>query len=243
MTQGKKITLVSGMAIFLFLIGGLVFGKEQLIERPFGLWTKSGNNIYNTNSGNVGIGITNPDHRLVVSGDDLIAGFYSTAQNARIVLNPTREDGNGTIIMGSEGGSFVISVSEDGIQKDALTINPQSGLTINNTITARELIVTQEGWPDFVFEEGYPLEPLNDLKAYIEEQGHLPNIPSAKEIESEGISVGAMQSKLLQKIEELTLYLIDQHEELSSQEQASAQLKSENEALRQRVLALELGKK
>ncbi|MEM7357447.1 MAG: hypothetical protein AAF657_41925, partial [Acidobacteriota bacterium] len=84
----------------------------------------------------------------------------------------------------------------------------RSKLSVEGTITAEEVVVTQEGWPDFVFDEDYPLTPLPELESAIRSQGHLPGIPSAAEVEAHGVGVGEMQALLLQKVEELTLYLI-----------------------------------
>lgn len=64
-------------------------------------------------------------------------------------------------------------------------------------------------WPDYVFDESYSLRSLEQLDFFIKETGHLPEIPSAKEVKENGISIGEMQIRLLQKIEELTLYLIE----------------------------------
>ena len=66
--------------------------------------------------------------------------------------------------------------------------------------------------PDYVFKEGYDLKALNEVQNHIKEHGHLPNIPSADEMETNGIELGEMNMKLLEKIEELTLYTIEQQE-------------------------------
>jgi len=59
-----------------------------------------------------------------------------------------------------------------------------------------------------VFEDDYNLSPLSEVEQYIKQNNRLPNIPSAKEVEGNGVNLGDMQSKLLQKVEELTLYII-----------------------------------
>ncbi|MBI4209143.1 MAG: hypothetical protein HY538_05480 [Deltaproteobacteria bacterium] len=136
METSKIISIVGVGALLLLLISGFILKEGQAQEEfnPLRFWARSGNNIYNTNAGNVGIGIANPEHRLVVSGDDLVAGFYSATENARIVLNPTREDGSGLIVMGSEGGGFNISISNsDGISKDAFTVDPQGNVGIRTS--------------------------------------------------------------------------------------------------------------
>ena len=63
-------------------------------------------------------------------------------------------------------------------------------------------------WSDKVFEEGYQLRSLGEVSSYIKTEGHLPGIPSAAEVVREGVDVGQMQAKLLEKVEELTLYII-----------------------------------
>lgn len=75
-----------------------------------------------------------------------------------------------------------------------------------------------EDWADYVFEEDYPLLSLKDVERHINEKGHLPNVPSAEEVVQSGIDVAKMDSKLLEKIEELTLYLIEQDKRLEKQE-------------------------
>ncbi len=89
------------------------------------------------------------------------------------------------------------------------TDNPSNALDVNGTIRATEVKV-ETGWADFVFESDYNLNSLEEVNTYIQQNGHLPEIPTAKEVEENGISLGEMNAKLLQKIEELTLYTIDQ---------------------------------
>jgi len=70
------------------------------------------------------------------------------------------------------------------------------------------------GWADFVFQKDYELAALEEVEKHIQEKGHLPNIPSAKEVIDNGLSLGESQKLLLQKIEELTLYVIEQNKEI-----------------------------
>ncbi|WP_418498521.1 hypothetical protein [Flagellimonas sp.] len=80
-------------------------------------------------------------------------------------------------------------------------------LAVKGKIRAEEIKV-ETGWADYVFEEGYDLPSLEEVEKHIKEKGHLINIPSAKEVEENGIELGEMNKLLLEKIEELTLYLI-----------------------------------
>jgi hypothetical protein len=93
------------------------------------------------------------------------------------------------------------------------TTTPQYRLAVNGTIGTKEVVVTNTGWADYVFQPGYRLRPLGELKAYIGANRRLPGVPSEAEVKEKGIGVGEMQAKLLAKIEELTLHVIQQNED------------------------------
>ncbi|QLE02042.1 hypothetical protein HX109_10930 [Galbibacter sp. BG1] len=97
------------------------------------------------------------------------------------------------------------------------TTNPDSELTVKGKIHAQEVKLDLAGAvaPDYVFKEEYNLKSLEEVERHINEKGHLPNIPSAKEMEEEGVHLKEMNLKLLEKIEELTLYVIEQKKLLS----------------------------
>lgn len=97
------------------------------------------------------------------------------------------------------------------------TKNPQAKLSVNGNICAKEVRVSLNGspcWPDYVFEEGYSLTSLQELQRYVQENKHLPDIPSAKEVRDTGVELGEMNALLLKKIEELTLYVIELEERI-----------------------------
>jgi hypothetical protein len=107
------------------------------------------------------------------------------------------------------------------IERDGAGSNPKMKLLqLNNNgqLFAREVIVDLDNWPDYVFEKDYELQPLNEVEQYINEHKHLPNIPSAKEVETDGLNLGEMNKLLLQKVEELTLHLIEQQKVLEAQQ-------------------------
>jgi hypothetical protein len=87
-------------------------------------------------------------------------------------------------------------------------------LTVNGKAVTKEVIVTQQLWADYVFSKDYKLNSLTELELYIKETKHLPNIPSEKEIIEQGLNVGEMQKLQMEKIEELTLYIIQLKKEL-----------------------------
>lgn len=97
------------------------------------------------------------------------------------------------------------------------TETPEHRLEVNGTVRAKKVIV-ETNWSDFVFEKDYDLKSLEEVRAYINKNGHLPDVPSAKKVEKEGISLGESQAKLLQKIEELTLYAIAQNDRIKKLE-------------------------
>lgn len=93
---------------------------------------------------------------------------------------------------------------------------PKDKLEVNGQIHARSVKIDVKDWADFVFENDYDLPRLREIEAYIKQKGHLPNIPSKQDVINEGVQVGEMQKLLLQKIEELTLYLIEQNKEIEN---------------------------
>ncbi|OXA75880.1 hypothetical protein B0A65_20535 [Flavobacterium frigidimaris] len=94
------------------------------------------------------------------------------------------------------------------------TTNPTSKLTVAGNINSREVKVTVDAGADFVFENNYNLPSLDAVDQYIKENKHLPEIASADEMKKEGINLSEMNIKLLQKIEEMTLYLIEQNKKI-----------------------------
>lgn len=97
-------------------------------------------------------------------------------------------------------------------------------LAVNGSVRSMEVVV-ETGWADYVFDENYKLPSLSDVEKFIQQNKHLPNIPSAKEVEEKGLHLGDTQKKMMEKIEELTLYLIEKSKEI--------------EALQKRVLEIE----
>lgn len=111
------------------------------------------------------------------------------------------------------------------------TTNPQNALSVLGTIQATEVLVNT-GWSDYVFAPRYRLAPLTEIAAYIQRNRHLPDIPSASEVREKGVSLGEMQSKLLAKIEELTLHMIREDER-------NTLLERQNRDLQARIARLE----
>lgn len=109
-------------------------------------------------------------------------------------------------------------------------------ITNDGLVRSREVKVDQDAWPDYVFTADYKLLPIRDLKDYIDEFGHLPNVPSAKTIETEGLELGATAKITMEKVEELTLYTIAQQEQLDEQ---SELIKDQQEQLDEQKAVIE----
>lgn len=99
------------------------------------------------------------------------------------------------------------------------TANPKVRLAVNGDLLAKKVRITVNGWADFVFESSYELPSLQQLETFINQHKHLPDVPSAKEVSDNDLELGQNQAILLQKIEEMTLYLIAQEKRLKEREQ------------------------
>ncbi|MCV9387480.1 hypothetical protein [Reichenbachiella ulvae] len=206
-----------------FAVGG---GTESMILR---------------HNGNLGIGTLTPINKLQINNlnNDGINldnkfRFRTSGTSNNFVLEHIADNGNlyfrsmvagdaaGNIIINDLGGNVAIGGASTGSHK----------LAVHGSIGAREIKVEASGWSDFVFFDNYNLRSLEETEQYIQENQHLPDIPSEAEVTANGISLGEMDAKLLQKIEELTLYLIEQNKENQA-------LKTEMESLKSRLEKLE----
>ena len=156
-------------------------------------------------------------------------GFHATNKYNISILAHTHNTGNtdGLSINGYDGVSFCTG-SNSRNERMRITLNgdvgigttsPDAKLTVKGTIHTQEVKVDLLNWSDFVFEEKYDLPTLSQVKNYIQQNGHLKDIPSTKEVVENGIHLGEMNSKLLQKIEELTLYTLEQEDRIEKLEQ------------------------
>jgi hypothetical protein len=196
----------------------------------------SGALLLQLQGGNVGIGIDSPTAKLTVVGsvkNQLSGGNYSG-----ITINPVVDapnilfHGSDDIVRFRINSTLSTHPVEDLLRFQTFssgdiltltgggnigigTISPAHKLDVNGTARAEEIIVETSG-ADFVFEEDYDLRSLEEVEQFISEYGHLPEIPSAEKMQSEGMQVGDMQTRLLQKIEELTLYIIAQQKEIDT---------------------------
>ncbi|AUP79675.1 tail fiber protein [Flavivirga eckloniae] len=125
------------------------------------------------------------------------------------------------------------------------TTTPDSKLTVKGKVHAQEVKVTVNAGADFVFEDNYDLPDLEKTEAFIKKNKHLPEIASEKDMQENGLLLAEMNIKLLQKIEELTLYTIQQEKRIKTIEKENTELKKQKEriALLEEKIALLLNKK
>ncbi len=109
-------------------------------------------------------------------------------------------------------------------------------LSVNGKVACEEVLVQDiAAWPDYVFKSDYNLMSLENLEQSIKENGHLPGLPSAQEIETNGLNLGSMQKQVVEKVEELTLYTIEQGKMLQELKKEIDALKAENASLKKAI--------
>ena len=190
------------------------------------------------NGGKVGIGVSIPASKLHINGDLKInvgegfkihgdSNYFGTYLDGIIFEAQDTNGSNGVV-----DGGFVFRgytptdqvaqewlVIKNGGKVGIGTSSPQNELSVNGTIWAKKVRVRLTDAADWVFNEDYELRPLEEVKTFISRHKHLPEIPSAAEFRANDMEVSEMTNKLLQKIEELTLYTIAQEEKLQVQEE------------------------
>lgn len=206
----------------------------------------------NTTFNNVAIGTDYPAYGTQIKVN--FPGYTGGWSRAYFITNETGSQSFFSIGSTGYATNGVSSVTSNFIGKDATTkymtflpngnigigtINPTSKLTVAGNINSREVKVTVDAGADFVFENNYNLPSLEFVDKFIKENKHLPEIASAKEMQKDGINLSEMNIKLLQKIEEMTLYMIEIKKE-------NQEMKKENEKmidLEKRLKKIELNSK
>jgi hypothetical protein len=198
----------------------------QNYQTGIGLYTNSARRVVIDNIGNVGIGTSSPNQKLNIFDGNISLKVASNSNTQGLLFQ-------------NSGSSYVWAIQRTGVSSADLQFNggassdpnsmatrvvfknngnvgigtstPDSKLTVKGVIHAEEVKVDLSvPGPDYVFASDYPLASLEDTKAYIEQNKHLPGIPSSDEMQQNGVNLLEMNMKLLEKVEELTLYVIEQ---------------------------------
>ena len=166
-------------------------------------------------NGYVGISTTNPLLPLHFPFGMQIGTSTTAGENFHVVAHDWSGVYGLRFYNGNSGaGSHLMTITNNGdVGIGTPTPSSTYKLSVNGKIRAKEIKV-ESSWSDFVFKPDYHLRTLSDVESFIKENGHLPEIPSEQEVTENGIELGSISSKLLQKIEELTLYIIQQQKEI-----------------------------
>ncbi|RWU09963.1 hypothetical protein [Pedobacter chitinilyticus] len=214
----------------------------------FGLYNSNTNKniLYADINDRIGIGTQTPLAKLHVNG--VIRAMHSVAEDNSGDFENESSSGYGLFSRGGGGApnlySFKIEnyngvpvMLADGNSNVGIgTLTPKEKLSVNGKIRAKEIKVELANWPDYVFEEGYQNQSLAEIEQFIKQNKHLPGVPTAKQVEQEGVELGEMNKVLLKKIEELTLHLIEKEKKL---DQFNTDLKKRDEAIEALISRIE----
>jgi hypothetical protein len=195
-------------------------------------WGTAASTYLTIKQGNLGLGTSTPAAKL-----DITVSSSNFTNNIKFGdANPGYlAAGTTGIFMSNNVGSPVFTVLHTGNVGIGQT-NPQNKLDVNGTIHSKSVIIDLNGWGDYVFKKDYRLRPLSEIKEYIDQNQHLPEVPSEQEMIKKGLDVSKMNTLLMKKVEELTLYLIEKDKKEQEQEQINKDLKNQ---LKEQALKLD----
>jgi len=188
---------------------------------------------------NLGIGTTTPSSPLTVQGGSVTTGLVNIATTLTTRFNTSNPPVTLGIGYVSSDNPFLQAFNSVTSNANSLIINPFGGfvgigtstpkeaLSVNGNIRSKQIKVETANWPDYVFIRGYNLPSLSDVKTYIDQNQHLPEMPSEAEVAKDGINLGEIVKLQTKKIEELTLYLIEKDKQLAEQQKVSQSLQDQ----------------
>jgi hypothetical protein len=189
------------------------------------LVTKGKTRMKISSVGKVAIGVFQPLQKLDVGGAIRIGNTSDLHAGS---IRWTGTDFEGYDGSGWSSLTSIPNIYSDGSFVGIGTSTPVTGyqFAVDGKIICEEVKVQMSAsWPDYVFSNEYELMSLNSLRSFIEEHGHLPGVPDATTVESEGLSVSEMSRVMMEKIEELTLHLLEQAKRIDQLEKQNAELK------------------
>jgi len=236
-TRKKNIFIGDSLGGFSFtggnyntLIGAIRFVTPTVLNNNIIIADGLGQRRLNVDSsGNFMVNTTTPQAKNTFVG----SGYFSDTLTSNNMLNVNKllyvkGAGTGTtssMLVNNSVGAEIFRILDNGNIGIGIS-NPSTALAVAGTVSSKKVKVTQTGWPDFVFGDGYKLPDLEKLENYLLQHKHLPGIPTAGEIEKDGADLGDNQAAMLQKIEELTLYVIQQNKQIELLKQQNQQLQS-----------------
>ncbi|MBK7130322.1 MAG: hypothetical protein IPH66_13310 [Crocinitomicaceae bacterium] len=194
---------------------GTTYSKSFLAGSTFGSTNAYFNVIGLSNAAtlmNLGVklGVSPEEIRFTVSGYGEVK-ITNTGTQPSLLIN----NGKGhAIVVHANDGNKILQLEDDGL------------------LRAREIRVDQDTWADHVFDDDYHLPKLGDVAQFIKVNHHLPGVPSAEQIDQDGLNLGEMQKIQMQKIEEMTLYLIEMEKNMAKMETRITELEKENASLK-----------
>jgi hypothetical protein len=182
--------------------------------------TQNNFSVINRENGNFTLGTKNAFMTFSNENSRVWIGGVTTPTSPLYAKYNLISPDNGMYIKSSSLGKYGLKVEVREASNALEVYNTSSTLkqfkvTGNGEVFARRYTTTLNNIPDYVFKEGYNLMPLNELKTFINSQQHLPNIPSEKEFQKDGVDIGELNRLLLEKVEELTLYILQLEERIS----------------------------
>lgn len=211
---GRVVAGTANNDVVVYLRGGTTYYTDGTVSSNTGSYSDAAGLNLST------VSINDPMYRLP-------KGIYYGTLDINANTSNFTVTGTGNTGIGTSAPQYKLDVNGKSSFADNMRVNAK--------IEAKEIKVTLTPTADFVFENDYNLPRLEDIEKHIKEKKHLPEISSAKEMEKEGVNVGKFQIKLLQKIEELTLYTIEQNKQLKNLQISNTELMDEVAALKKQI--------